>query len=106
MKVKVVLLSIVAVLALSAVAEAAYFLPFGQARRLTKLWVKESCDARGPSCETWKVGHCARIAAERVDCVADLIFRSGEFCVFILENRVHSDGYIHQRRRHTRCGHA
>jgi hypothetical protein len=106
MKVKVVLSSLVAVLLLSAVAEAAFFLPFGQARRLSKVWVREACEERGPSCATWKVGHCARIAAERVDCVAAIVFHSGEFCVFILENRVKSDGYVHQRRRHTRCEHA
>jgi len=106
MKVKVVLLSLVAVLLLSAVAEASYFLPFGQARRLSKVWVREACEARGPSCASWKVGHCARIAAERVDCVGAIAFHSGEFCVFILENRVQGNGYIHQRRRHTRCEHA
>jgi hypothetical protein len=106
MKVKVALLSLVAVLLLGAVAEASGFLPFGQARRFTKAWVSEACEERGPSCTTWKVGHCARIAPERVDCVAAIAFKSGEFCVFILENRLKSDGYVHQRRRHTRCEHA
>lgn len=105
MKLKVVLLSLVAVLLLAAMAEASYFLPFGQARRLSKVWVKEACEARGPSCDSWKVGHCARIASERVDCVAAVAFHSGEFCVFILENRVKGDGFIHQRRRHLRCEH-
>lgn len=105
MKLRIVLLSLVAVLLLSAVAEAAYFLPFGQARRLSKVWTREACEARGPSCGSWKVGHCARIAQERVDCVAAVAFKSGEFCVFILENRVKGDGFIHQRRRHLECEH-
>ena len=105
MKVKVVLLSLVAVLTIVATAEASYFLPFGQARRLSKVWVREACEARGPSCGTWKVGHCGRIAAERVDCAAYIVFHSGEYCVFILENRVQGNGYIHQRRRNTRCEH-
>ena len=106
MKVKVALLSLVAVLSLSAIAEAADFLPFGLARKFTKQWVEEACEAQGPSCATWKVGHCARISPERVDCVADLVFHSEEYCVFILENRLKGNGYVHQRRRHTRCGHA
>jgi hypothetical protein len=105
MKLRIVLLSLVAVLLLSAVAEAAQFLPFGQARRLSKVWTREACEARGPSCGSWKVGHCGRIAPERVDCVAAVVFKSGEFCVFILENRVKSDGFIHQRRRHLECEH-
>ena len=103
MKLRVVLLSFVAVLLIGTVAEASYFLPFGQARRLSKVWTREACEERGPSCASWKVGHCARIAAERVDCVAAVAFHSGEICVFILENRVKGDGYIHQRRRHLRC---
>ncbi|GEM_PF-6678347 len=103
MKIKVALLCLVGMLLLSATAEAYYYLPFGQARRVTKLWTREACEDRGPSCTTWKVGHCARIATTRVDCAADIILRDGGYCVFILENRVKSDGYIHQRRRHTRC---
>jgi hypothetical protein len=105
MKVKIVLLSLVTMLLLSTAAEAAYYLPFGQARRVSKLWVREACESRGPSCGTWKVGHCARIAAERVNCAAYIIFHSGEYCVFIVENRVQGNGYIHQRRHHTRCDH-
>jgi hypothetical protein len=104
-KVKIVLLSLVAVLLLNTAAEAAYVLPFGLARRDTKAWVKEACDARGPSCATWKVGHCARINPQRVDCAAYIVFRS-EYCVFILENRATGSGYVHQRRRHLRCEHA
>jgi hypothetical protein len=105
MKLRIVLLSLVAVLLLGTAAEASHFLPFGQARRLSKLWVREACEAEGPSCASWKVGNCARIAAERVDCVAAVAFHSGEFCVFILENRAKANGDIHQRRRHLRCEH-
>lgn len=105
MKVKVVLLSLVAVLLLGSVAEASYYLPFGQARRFSKLWVQEACNARGPSCASWKVGHCARITGQRVDCAAYIIFHSGEYCVFLLENRVMSNGFVHQRRHHLRCEH-
>jgi hypothetical protein len=105
-KVKVALLSLVALLMLSTAAEAAYFLPFGQARRVTKIWVREACDQRGPSCATWKVGHCARINPQRVDCAAYIIFHSREYCVFIVENRVKGNGYIHQRRRDLRCNRA
>jgi hypothetical protein len=102
-KIKVVLLCLVGMLLVSSAAEASsYFLPFGQARRASKLWTQEACEAHGPSCTTWKVGHCARVYSDRVDCVGDIIFRSG-YCVFIVENRVMGNGYIHQRRRHTRC---
>lgn len=103
MKVKVVLLGLVAVLLLSAQAEASsYFLPYGQARKLSKVWVREACEASGPSCVTWKVGHCARIASDRVDCGAGIAFRD-EVCGFVLENRVMGNGYIHQRRRALDC---
>ena len=70
MKVKVALLVLAAALVFSAVAEAYYYIPFGQARRLSKVWMREACEDRGPSCLTWKVGHCARISAQRVDCAA------------------------------------
>ena len=103
MKVKVVLLGLVVALFFSAQAVASsYFLPYGQARKLSKLWVREACDASGPSCITWKVGHCVRIAPDRVDCGAAVAFRN-EVCGFVLENRVMGNGYIHQRRRHQRC---
>jgi hypothetical protein len=102
-KVGIALLCLVGLLLCGAVAEASsYFLPFGQARRISKIWAREACEASGPSCTGWKVGHCARIRADRVDCVADNVYRNG-YCVFIVENRVRSNGYIHQRRRHTRC---
>ncbi len=103
MKVKITVCVVGLLLFFCAAAEASsYFLPFGQARRLSKVWAREACEASGPVCLTWKVGHCARIRADRVDCAADNIYRDG-FCVFIVENRVKSDGFIHQRRRHTRC---
>ncbi len=76
MKVKIVLLSLVAVLLVGATAEASYYLPFGQARRFSKLWTQEACEARGPSCAKWKVGHCVRVSGQRVDCAAYIIFHT------------------------------
>jgi hypothetical protein len=103
-KLKVALLSLVAVLTFSATAAAYYYVPFGQARKISKIWVRGACEARGPSCIYWKVGHCARISEQRVDCAA-LIELRPETCVFIVENRVgeYGSGRIHQRRRHLRC---
>ena len=104
MKVKVALLVLAAALVFSAVAEAYYYIPFGQARRLSKVWMREACEDRGPSCLTWKVGHCARISAQRVDCAAGIVFR-GEYCTLVIENRVgtYGNGRVHQRRRGLRC---
>jgi hypothetical protein len=102
-KVRIALFCLAGLLLFSAAAEASsYFLPFGQARRISKVWAREACEASGPSCTTWKVGHCARIRADRVDCAADNVYGK-RFCVFVIENRVMGNGYIHQRRRHTRC---
>jgi hypothetical protein len=103
-KLKVALLSIVCALAFATAAEAYYYIPFGKARRYSKIWVREACEARGPSCVYWKVGHCARITQQRIDCAALVEFRT-EFCTFILENRVgaYGSGLVKQRRRHLHC---
>jgi hypothetical protein len=101
-KIKVALLCLAGLLVFSATAEA-NFLPFGTARKFTKQWTQEACDATGPRCVSWKVGHCARINAVRIDCVADLTLSDG-FCVYILENRLKPNNFVHQRRRHTKCG--
>ncbi len=104
MKVKVALLALVAMLALSTTAEAYFYVSFGKARKASKVWVREACEQRGPSCVWWKVGHCRRFTAQRVDCLSAIAFR-GEACTFILENRVgkYGNGYLIQRRRSLRC---
>lgn len=103
MKLKIVLLCLVGALTISATADAYYILPFGKARKFSKEWVREACEASGPSCVQWKVGHCGRVNLARVDCAAVLNYRSGEGCQFYVENRVMGNGYVHQRRLHLRC---
>lgn len=101
---KIGLLMVLGALLLPSTAEAAsgYWLPYPQARKLSKLWVRDACEARRPTCATWKVNRCRRIRPDRVDCIAYIVFRT-EYCVFIVENRVKGNGYITQRRRSTRC---
>ena len=102
----VALLCVIGLLIFSATAAAYYAIPFGQARKLSKLWLRAECEHSGPTCVSWKLGHCARISQQRVDCAGLLKFRP-DYCTLIIENRVgvYGSGRIHQRRRHTRCYH-
>jgi hypothetical protein len=102
-KTKIALVFLAGFLAVSSVA-AAHQLPYPTARKFTKAWVQEACDERGPSCLTWRVTKCGRINVHRVDCIAAIRFRDGSACVFILENRLKPNNFVHQRRRSTKCG--
>jgi hypothetical protein len=102
-KVKIVLLCLAGLLVFSATAEADYILPFGKARKYSKEWVREACEASGPNCIYWKVGKCVRINQQRVDCAGALAYRDKTVCGLVIENRVKGNGFVHQRRRHTRC---
>jgi hypothetical protein len=106
LKLKIVLLAIAGILVLSATAEAYYVIPFGKARRYSKEFVLEECNATGPNCKSWKVGHCRRISPQRVDCAAGIRLSDG-VCTFVVENRVgvYGSGRVHQRRRGLRCKH-
>ena len=102
-KIALVLVCLAGFLVVGSVASA-HQLPYSTARKFTKQWVQEACDARGPSCVTWRVTRCGRINVHRVDCIAGISFRDGSACVFILENRLKPNNFVHQRRRSTKCG--
>lgn len=95
---------LVGMLVFASTASAFYYIGFGQARKLSKVWLRTECERSGPSCYSWRVGHCARVSEQRVDCLGLMKFRA-DYCYLIIENRVgaQGSGRIHQRRRHTRC---
>lgn len=99
MKIKVALLTVVALLAVAGVAEA-HKLPFGIAKSEIKQLTAEVC-AETEGCRNWKVSPCQRKSLHRIDCVSTLFLPEGASCKWVTIARAPKDLYevrVHHKR--------
>lgn len=100
MRIKVAILALLGVLLMAGVAESAYQLRFGYAKRAIARLTSDVCgDLEG--CVGWKVGPCQRKSLHRIDCVSTVRSREGGGCrwvtIAVLPRRT-ADVRLHHKR--------
>lgn len=85
MRLKVAVLALLGVLliaSLAPVAEGAYQLRFGYAKRAISRFTSSVCNEL-EGCVGWKVGPCRRRSLHRIDCVSTVRSREGGGCSWV-----------------------
>lgn len=82
MRVKVAIMAILGVLLLAGVAEGAYQLRFGYAKRAIQQFTAGVCSEL-EGCNGWHVGPCRRRSLHRIDCLSTVRSREGGACSWV-----------------------
>ncbi|MGB7588554.1 MAG: hypothetical protein WBM00_07585 [Solirubrobacterales bacterium] len=82
MRIKIVVAAVLGLLLFAGVAEGAYQLRFGYAKRAIQQYTAEVC--RGlEGCNDWRVGPCTRRSLHRIDCVSRVFSHEGGACAWV-----------------------
>jgi hypothetical protein len=82
-KVKVLVVSVVAALLLASTASAGYQVIFGAAKRAISREAAGVC-AQAEGCKSWSVKPCVRRSSHRVDCRANFFFPGSGYCTMVM----------------------
>jgi hypothetical protein len=101
-RIKVLVLVLVAFFALTATASAfQWYMSYGQAKNSTKEFAKAFCNA-DRQCVGWGVGPCLRQSASRFDCTMGAFYKDPEIgeveCDIVLHWGVSRSGYVALKR--------
>jgi len=97
-RIKVLVLAVVAFFALTTVASAfKWYMSYGQAKNSTKEFAKAFCEA-DRECVDWGVGPCLRRSSSRFDCTMEAFYRDAEIgdveCDMVLHWGANRSGYV------------
>jgi hypothetical protein len=82
MRIKIAVATLLGVLLLAGVADGAYQLRFGYAKRAIQRFTADTCrELEG--CNDWRVGPCTRRSLHRIDCVSRVFSREGGGCAWV-----------------------
>jgi hypothetical protein len=81
-KIKVAVLALIALLAMATLAEGAYQLRFGYAKRAISRFTSGVCNEL-EGCSGWRVGPCRRRSLHRIDCLSTVRSRQGGGCKWV-----------------------